>query len=354
MEGEEVMPYEELRNEKIRRNMARLKLLGLDGGLVPVVPKATKKKKKKRPVAEIPLRRSKRVMGSKEVDYGIDAAYKALDKLDPEPSSSSPSSSSSSSSRKLRMVSLSPVSNATPSLATTTGRTTTGRTAEEEGGGEDEVGLDEGSKLLKKKVREWLKDEEKAKKKYGDISDWDVSKVTNMRDLFKGAKGFNEDLSNWDTSSVTDMGGMFHGASSFNTDLSRWDTSNVEYMGEMFKKASSFSSDLSTWDVANVDTVAYIFQDAEKVTFNVTKWKLRYNGNNNCRVHARLCERMEKRGECKSKEFPDEVKAFLKKEEQRKNNTKGKKKKKKINKKGARSMGRRGGWGKGVEKTKNN
>ncbi|GMH67089.1 hypothetical protein TrRE_jg8300 [Triparma retinervis] len=44
-------------------------------------------------------------------------------------------------------------------------------------------------------VKEWLDNAEEAKKKYGHISDWDVSEVTDFINLFKGARNFNEDLS---------------------------------------------------------------------------------------------------------------------------------------------------------------
>ena len=38
--------------------------------------------------------------------------------------------------------------------------------------------------------------------KYGHISYWDTSKVTDMSELFKDKKDFNEDISKWDTSNV--------------------------------------------------------------------------------------------------------------------------------------------------------
>ena len=43
----------------------------------------------------------------------------------------------------------------------------------------------------------------------GDISNWDVSNVTNMRFMFYECKSFNKDISNWDASNVIDMSGMF-------------------------------------------------------------------------------------------------------------------------------------------------
>merc|ERR1712078_631892 len=45
------------------------------------------------------------------------------------------------------------------------------------------------------------------------ISDWDVSRVTDMNDLFRGAAEFNADISKWNTAAVTRMDLMFLSAS---------------------------------------------------------------------------------------------------------------------------------------------
>ena len=44
------------------------------------------------------------------------------------------------------------------------------------------------------------------------INNWDVSNVTEMRNMFSGAQKFNNPLNYWDVSSVTNMGGMFNNA----------------------------------------------------------------------------------------------------------------------------------------------
>ena len=44
----------------------------------------------------------------------------------------------------------------------------------------------------------------------GDISEWDVSNVTNMSHIFNECKSFNKDISNWDVSNVTNMYRMFN------------------------------------------------------------------------------------------------------------------------------------------------
>ena len=51
-----------------------------------------------------------------------------------------------------------------------------------------------------------------AEAKYGPVSAWDVSAVTNMEDLFRGCAAFDQPLGAWKVDQVTDMGAMFDGA----------------------------------------------------------------------------------------------------------------------------------------------
>jgi len=49
-----------------------------------------------------------------------------------------------------------------------------------------------------------------------NISNWDVSNVTNMNSMFYMANEFNQPIGNWDVSKVTNMGKMFYGSTKFN------------------------------------------------------------------------------------------------------------------------------------------
>ena len=55
-----------------------------------------------------------------------------------------------------------------------------------------------------------------------------------MYGMFDSCYKFNQDISNWDVSNVTDMYAMFEGCRSFNQDISNWDVSKVKYNTHMF------------------------------------------------------------------------------------------------------------------------
>merc|ERR1712224_744320 len=77
----------------------------------------------------------------------------------------------------------------------------------------------------------------------GDISKWDVSRVTDMNNMFTFATFFNGNLSQWDVSRAKDMNSMFTGTK-FNGDISKWDASRVTNMDSMFENAGLFNQEL--------------------------------------------------------------------------------------------------------------
>merc|ERR1712032_22692 len=130
-------------------------------------------------------------------------------------------------------------------------------------------------------VDDWREDPVAAERRYGHISDWDVSRVTRMTRLFYvddesnegDENNFDEDLSRWQTGKVTNMNGMFAGASAFTSDLSQWQTSNVTDMSSMFEDASSFTSDLSKWQTGNETDMSEMFYDASSFTSDLSQWQ---------------------------------------------------------------------------------
>ena len=49
-----------------------------------------------------------------------------------------------------------------------------------------------------------------------------------MNSMFLNCESFNKDISNWNVSNVTDMNYMFGGCKKFNQDISKWDVSKVK------------------------------------------------------------------------------------------------------------------------------
>ena len=83
------------------------------------------------------------------------------------------------------------------------------------------------NKTIRTAVKEWLENSKKAENKYGHISDWDVSNVTDMLGMFFYSNTFNQPIGNWDVSNVVIMYVMFSDAVSFNQDLSSWSVNGV-------------------------------------------------------------------------------------------------------------------------------
>jgi len=119
------------------------------------------------------------------------------------------------------------------------------------------------NKEFKKAAKEWADGKHEAvTEKYGDISTWDTSEITDMSKLFKDKPRFNGDISNWDVSNVTNMQEMFYNANSFNQPIGNWNVSKVTNMKGMFEDAHTFNKFIGSWDVSNVENMGYMFSDA--------------------------------------------------------------------------------------------
>ena len=79
------------------------------------------------------------------------------------------------------------------------------------------------------------------------IGDWDVSSVTDMSYVFYGN---------------AEQGNYVHGAERFNGDISKWDVSRVTNICTMFSYTKSFNGDISKWDVSRVTNMAFMFNSA--------------------------------------------------------------------------------------------
>ena len=96
---------------------------------------------------------------------------------------------------------------------------------------------------IKEAVNLWYKNKEECLFKFGEISFWNTSQVTNMSYLFYYNIDFNEDISRWNVSNVTNMRCMFYYASSFNSDISNWNVRKVIDVYGMVEGAPSFDQE---------------------------------------------------------------------------------------------------------------
>ena len=118
----------------------------------------------------------------------------------------------------------------------------------------------------------WCDNRTEAEERYGHISEWDVSRVTNMNQLFLIKPAFNDDIRRWDVSNVTSMQGMFGGAHAFNQPIGDWDVSNVTNMGNMFADAIAFNQPIGDWDVSKVTEMDTMFCNATNFNQPIGDW----------------------------------------------------------------------------------
>lgn len=133
------------------------------------------------------------------------------------------------------------------------------------------------------------------------IGDWDVSRVTDMANLFYEFSNFNEDINNWGPhlgnvtnmeamfrncrdfnhpldqwgpylGKVTNMRQMFMNTHSFNQPLNNWNVSKVKDMSKMFEGAVVFNSPLNNWNVTNVKDMSHMFEYARRFNQPLNEW----------------------------------------------------------------------------------
>ena len=109
-----------------------------------------------------------------------------------------------------------------------------------------------------------------------NISNWNVSNVTNMGEMFNNCCSFDCDLSNWNVSNVEDMQYMFVSCKNFTgKGLENWNVSNLKYMAGMFEGCQNFTgTGLENWDVSKVTGMSEIFSECIKFDCDLSKWNV--------------------------------------------------------------------------------
>ena len=112
------------------------------------------------------------------------------------------------------------------------------------------------------------------RRKYGPVSAWDVSAVTDMEDLFRGCAAFDQPLGAWKVDQVTSMRGMFAGAAAFDQPLGAWKVDRVTNMYGVFVGAAAFNQPLGAWKVDQVTNMNAMFYGAAAFNQPLGAWKV--------------------------------------------------------------------------------
>ena len=111
----------------------------------------------------------------------------------------------------------------------------------------------------KEELRNIIKEQLKLQGPNANLNIIDVSKITDMEELFFGLNIHNINISKWDVSNVENMNSMFYAREKFNSDLSKWNVNKVKDMRAMFFGCENFNSDLSKWNVNKVKDMRAMF-----------------------------------------------------------------------------------------------
>ena len=102
------------------------------------------------------------------------------------------------------------------------------------------------------------------------IGEWDISRATDLTELFMETPDFNEPL-NWDTSNVVTMTRMFSGCFKFNQPL-RWNVKKVKIMQGMFSGCKALDQPLE-WETDSLLDTSFMFKGCVKFNQRLD-WKM--------------------------------------------------------------------------------
>jgi len=116
-----------------------------------------------------------------------------------------------------------------------------------------------------------------------EVTDWDVSSVTNFSNAFSGATVFNNGgvvaagtgLDTWNVSSALTISGMFADADGFTGELNGWGskTSGITDMSICFQR-TPYNNSLSAWDTSSVNSMYRMFYQCNGFNQPLTSWSI--------------------------------------------------------------------------------
>lgn len=101
-----------------------------------------------------------------------------------------------------------------------------------------------------------------------DLRGLNVSKMTNMTGLFENCDKLDSlNVSNWDVSNVTNMYTMFRGCGTSNLtlDLNNWNVSNVLDIDYMFEYCNAKYIKVSKWNTKKVKSIEHMFNSCKNL-----------------------------------------------------------------------------------------
>ena len=116
-----------------------------------------------------------------------------------------------------------------------------------------------------------------------DIGKWDISKVTNMKEMFSGCElltYISNNISKWNTSNLTNIFEMFKSCNFmvYFPDISKWNTSKLKCMEGLFSLCEILKEipDISNWNTQNVENISCIFSSCKSLTSlpDISKWNI--------------------------------------------------------------------------------
>lgn len=102
----------------------------------------------------------------------------------------------------------------------------------------------------------------------GYINNWNTSGMTSCDRMFQSSEDFDMEISDWDVSNVSDFGQMFDNTKFNNggsTGINGWNTSNATLMDQMFYRVPEFNQPIGNWDVSSVTTMENMLRGGENL-----------------------------------------------------------------------------------------